>query len=159
MYTLSAVSELIGYSLCHFNDKLGRKLAFVGYLGLAGLMCLGVSLLQLWMGSETKSNHNLLNEPLLILVMVATFAGKAMTSAAFNSAYIYTSHMYPTKVRNTMLMFVSSIGRIGSLISPQVNLLGDMFLRQLPYLIFSVCSLVGCVFIAILPDPFKIDSL
>lgn len=158
MYTLSSLSEFIGYSLCHMNDKLGRKLLFVTYLGLASLMCLSVSFIQLWFEpvSSASLSTSLIDQPGKILLMMATLAGKAMASASFNSAYVYTSQMYPTRVRNTLLMLVSSIGRIGSIISPQINLLGELLLKQLPYFIFSLSSFMGCLIIVILPDPSKV---
>lgn len=165
MYTLSSILEFLGYSLCHLNDKYGRKRLFVTYLGLASLMCLSVALIQLWFQptspSLASSSHlsSFLKQPSKILLVLVALAGKAMASAAFNSAYVYTSQMYPTEVRNTLLMLVSSIGRIGSIISPQINLLGDLLLKQLPFLIFSLSSMIGCLFIVILPDPSKVPQL
>ena len=160
MYTISAVSELIGYALCHFNEKVGRKRLFVIFLGMASLTCLSVALIQLLFSFSPDATKSIVGEqPRKILLATATFAGKAMTSAAFNSAYIYASHMFPTGVRNTLLVFVSSVGRFGSVISPQINLLGELLIRQLPYLIFSFSSFLGCIFILILPDPFLSNQL
>lgn len=152
MYTLGSVSEMVGYTLCNFTYKFKRKLVFIGFLGLASLTCLAVSLIQFLKDADSLEDEETLSLNVILLI-IFTFLGKAMTSAAFSLAYVYTSQMYPTRVRNTLLLFVSSIGRLGSVISPQVNLLGDLVLKQLPYFIFSMCSMVGCIFILILPDP------
>jgi len=88
-----------------------------------------------------------------VLVILFASIGKAMASAAFNSAYMFTSQLYPTSVRNTLMSVISCSSRIGSLISPQINMLRTLFWAPLPYLIFSGASLIACVFTFFLPDP------
>lgn len=112
-------------------------------------MCLLVALIP---QGVTDSSNLKWND--LLIIVFATI-GKAMTSAAFNSVYIYTSFMFPVKVRNTLLLFVSSVGRIGSIISPEINLLGDIIWKPLSYIIFSASAFIGCLFVASLPDPSK----
>ena len=141
-YLLSSIAELIGYASCHLNDKFNRKLMLIIFFGLTGVLCFSVTLIPI---SQT------------ILVIVGASIGKAMAAAAFNSCYVYTSQLFPTNVRTTFLMFVSSIGRIGSMISPQINLLQTLVWKPLPYIIFSSSSFVACLLVFILPDPSKLN--
>jgi hypothetical protein len=90
-----------------------------------------------------------------VLKILFASAGKAMASAAFNSCYIYNSMLYPTNVRSTVVLFASNVGRIGSFISPQINLLQTQVWKPLPYIIFSSASFMGAVFVFLLPDPDK----
>lgn len=140
--------------MCYINDKFGLKRSFIWFLGIACLTCLAVSGIQYIKDSSYGSNNNLKT----LLLIFFTCVGKAFASAAFNSAYIYTSKMFSTRVRSTCLQFVSCTGRLGSVISPQINLLGDLVYKQIPYLIFSFVSFLGCIFIFILPDPSLLNN-
>ncbi len=80
-----------------------------------------------------------------------------MASAAFNSGYVFTSKLYPVNVRNTLVSLVLSVGRIGSLISPQINLLKTLVWAPLPYLIFSFSSLIASFTMIFVPNPSNTD--
>ncbi|CAF1032868.1 unnamed protein product [Brachionus calyciflorus] len=138
IYLLSSVAEVIGYMLCHLNDKFRRKYVFISFLVLASITCLLVAVLP--------------NE-YSILINVFALIGKAMASGAFNISYNYSSSMFPAIIRSTMSLTVSSLGRTGSIISPLINLLGKTVWKPLPYLIFSTFSFIGCLIIASLPEP------
>lgn len=128
-------------------NRFGRKLMFIIYLTSAGLICLIVAGIprQLVVGDVDVS---------AILIIVFTGFGKAFVSASFNCAYIYLSQMYPTNVRNTLVLFIMSLGRIGSLISPQINLLRDLW-PPLPFIVFGLISLLCSVFLWMTEDPAK----
>lgn len=148
MCFLSSLSETIGYIFCYLNDKYSRKKVLIGFLASASIMCLSVVLIPLPKSSSISLNS--------ILIIIFASIGKSMASAAFNSAYMFTSQSYPTSVRNTLVSIVSCSARIGSLISPQINLLRSLVWAPLPYLIFSGASLVACVFTFFLPDTSKL---
>ena len=59
---------------------------------------------------------------------------------------------YPTNHRNTLVSLVSCVGRIGSLISPQVNILRTIVWQPLPFYVFSGITFVACFFMVFLPD-------
>lgn len=158
MFTISSIAELIGYLLCHFNDRFRRKVVFSWVLGLASLMCLFVSILQSTMlNNNSDADSNLKNQKIITLIVLISI-GKAMSSAAFNCAYMYTSLMFGTCARNTLLVFVSSAGRVGAIVAPLINMVGNLVWKQLPYVLFSLFSLIGTVFIITLPDPSKINE-
>lgn len=150
MYFLSSVAEIFGYICCHLNDKFSRKKVLIGFLGSASLMCLTVAVIPQNNDNKTISWNS-------ILIIIFASIGKAMASAAFNSGYVFTSKQYPTNVRNTLVSLVSSIGRVGSLISPQINLLRVLVWDALPYLIFSFTSLIACLFTLFLPDTSSLN--
>jgi len=152
MYFFSSLAETIGYASCHLNDAFSRKKVLIGFLGSASLMCLIVALIPI--DSSIMFNIFNLNISLnSILIILFASIGKAMASAAFNSGYVFTSKSYPTSVRNTLVSLVSSIGRVGSIISPQINLLRTLVWAPLPYFIFSGSSLLACLFTIFVPDP------
>jgi MFS family permease len=149
MYLLSSIAEVIGYISCHLNDKFSRKRVMIFFLGTAGIMCLIVALIPKDVSSDLSVNS--------ILVILFASIGKAMASAAFNSGYVFTSKLYPVNVRNTLVSLVLSVGRIGSLISPQINLLKTLVWAPLPYLIFSFSSLIASFTMIFVPNPSNTD--
>ena len=69
-------------------------------------------------------------------------AGRMMLASAFGIVYFYTSELFPTEVRSTVLGASSTIGRISGMVSafvggPLVRFLTNMFrglgLRKVPY--------------------------
>ena len=146
MYFLSSVSEAFGYLCCYLNDKYSRKKVLIGFFILSTCFCLVVAL--------TPSTSEKLN---IILVILFASLGKAMCSAAYNSVYVFTSQVYPTHVRNTLVSVISCSSRIGSLISPQINMLRTLVWGPLPYFIFSGASLLSCLCTFFLPDSYSIN--
>jgi MFS family permease len=148
LYVCQSIAELIGYWICLFNDKFGRRKTNIFYLFVAAVMCLIVSLVP--RNNDLNDENKVLRDAIMIISLISI--GKCMISAAFNTLYIYTSELYPTSVRNFALLFCSCVGRVGSLISPQINLLGDVLWKPLPYLIFSIASFIASIFVFILPE-------
>ena len=146
MYFLSSVSEIFGYLCCYLNDRYSRKKVLIGFFVLSTAFCLGVALM--------PNNSDRIN---IVLVIVFASIGKAMASAAYNSAYMFTSQVYPTHVRNTLVSVVSCSSRLGSLISPQIIMLRTLVWGPLPYLIYSGASLLACVCTIFLPNNYSIN--
>ena len=142
VYLISAIAELVGYMCCHLNDKFNRKKMLIVFFALTGLSCLIVVFVP--------------NNQSILLIAFAS-VGKAMAAALYNSSYVYTNQMFPTNVRNTFVLLVSSLGRVGSIVSPQINLLQTLVWKQLPYIIFSSSTLIACIFVFVLPDPSKLN--
>ena len=151
MCFLSSFSETLGYLCCYLNDKYSRKKVLIGFLAAASVMCMSVVLIPL--------DHRSMDGITFSTVLVILFAsvGKAMASAAYNSAYMFTSQVYPTHVRNTLVSVVSCSSRIGSFIAPQINMLRTLVWGPLPYLIFSTASLIACVCTFFLPDNYSLN--
>lgn len=162
IYTISTAAELFGYCLCHLNDKFSRKLVFILFLSLASIMCFLVSMMQMIVNANLSSQKTNDQEPwmnfnIFCLVLFVSL-GKAMISAAYNCSYMYTSLMFSTRVRNTLLLFVVSVGKIGGITAPLINLLSDLIWKQLPFVCFSLASLLGALLVFILPDPSSLNE-
>ena len=149
MYFVSCIAELIGYSICFLNDKFSRKKVMIAFLMMAALVCLIVTAV------PNELEHQITWRSILIISFASI--GKAMASAAFNSGYVYTFKMFPTGVRSTLFTLCSSIGKLGSIISPQINLLRNLVWEPMPYLIFSASAFIGSIFLCVLPDPSKLN--
>jgi MFS-type transporter involved in bile tolerance (Atg22 family) len=54
--------------------------------------------------------------------------GKFAITGAFDTTYVFTAEIFPTKLRNSMLGMCSMVGRIGSMLAPQTPLLVRLFL-------------------------------
>ncbi len=153
-YFLSSISEIIGYSICYLNDKYGKKRMFSIYLIVSCVSFAGVGFIP---ANNSNIKTSLLNlNSILTLLFVSL--GKASISAAFNTIYVYCSQFYPMRFRSTMILVLSSIGRIGGIISPQINLLGQVLWSPLPYLIFSLSAFVSIMSVCVLSDPDGLDN-
>jgi MFS family permease len=148
LYVCQSIAELIGYWICLFNDKFGRRKTNIFYLFVSAVMCLIVSLVP--RNNDLNDENKVLRDAIMIISLISI--GKCMISAAFNTLYIYSSELYPTSVRNFALLFVACMGRMGSLLSPQINLLGDVLWKPLPYLIFSIAAFFASFVVFILPE-------
>ena len=80
-----------------------------------------------------------------------------MMSAAFNTVYTFTAELYETKVRSTVVLFLNCFGCIGTLLSPQINLLRQTVWRPLPYVIYSAFTFLGCVILCFLPETYHVE--
>ena len=148
MYFLSAAAEIIGTTACFLSDKKIRR-KFSVFLILAGILMLITALI------PTDENGEMTWRSYLLISSASV--GKALVSASWTTVYVYSIRMFPTNVRNTLISLCSSFGRIGSLISPQINMLRQLVWGPLPYLIFASNALIASLIVRILPDPNKLD--
>lgn len=58
-----------------------------------------------------------------ITELVLFLIGKFAITCSFQILYFFTSEIFPTNVRNSLLSFCSMVGRIGSMLAPQAPLL------------------------------------
>ena len=84
--------------------------------------------------------------------MVFALIGKCAVSGCYHIAYIYTAELYPTKTRNTAVLFLTCFGSASSLIAPQINILKTLVWNPLPYIIYSLSALFGCFCLFLLPE-------
>ena len=79
------------------------------------------------------------------------FAGKFGISGSFAVVWIYASELFPTDIRTNGLAMGSMAGRIGGIISPQINNFYET-IPWLPPLIFGALCVMGGVAIFLLPE-------
>lgn len=150
MFMLGSLAELLGYMLCHLNDRFGRRRMMMTFVGSSSVVCLIVAFLP-----STSPDSSSLSWQAVLKIAFAS-VGKATVSAAYTSCYIFNSLLFPTHVRTTVLIFTTNVGRIGALISPQINLLQTLVWPPLSYMVFSSASILAAIVVFFLPDPDKI---
>ena len=145
MYFLSTFAELIGYFSCYLNDIFGRKRTLSAFFFVTAVVYAVNAYLTM---SETEEFS-----PKATFLLVLSLLGKCAISGAYNLIYIYTSELYPAAMRNTALLFLVCFGGTSSLVAPQINLL--KIWNWLPYIIYSICSLLSCLCIWYLPESWE----
>ncbi|CAH2084349.1 unnamed protein product [Euphydryas editha] len=89
-------------------DRIGRKRTLLIAFVVCGFSCTAIAFVPL-------------NMPWLATMLY--LVGKIAITQAFSGIYMYTSELFPTHARHSLLGFCSMIGRIGSIIAPQMPLL------------------------------------
>lgn len=118
---------------------LGRRLTEAGML-LGAALTFGTSLL---VSSETKS-----------WITALVVVGKAFSEAAFTTAYLFTSELYPTVLRQTGLGLTALMGRLGASLAPLAALLDGVWLL-LPKVAYGGIALVAACTALLLPETKK----
>lgn len=126
--------ELPAYPLCmYFMNKqwAGRRKSMANFLGFAGLSCL--------LKTIVPVSGFFLSATSLALM------GKLMVSAAFNIAYVYTSELYPTVIRNAGLGVCSMSCRVGGILAPFVPSMKSLH-ASMPFIVFCLSGVsAGCL--------------
>jgi len=109
-FALLSLAEIPGYSLSYLGmTYLGRRTTLATSLLIGGVSCLISSLLP----PSFNNSHTF-----FFLV------GKFGATAGFGTTYLYTSELFPTRVRNACVGLSSMMGRVGAILSPYVARLG-----------------------------------
>ncbi|KFO36181.1 solute carrier family 22 member 7 [Fukomys damarensis] len=96
--------------------------------------------LRLLVPSETKS-----------WLTALTVMGKAFSEASFTTAYLFTSELYPTVLRQTGLGLTSLVGRLGGSLAPLAALLDGVWL-PLPNIAYGGIALLAACTTLLLPE-------
>ncbi|XP_062596942.1 organic cation transporter protein-like [Saccostrea cucullata] len=144
-FAISCVMEFIGYFLCIFMDRTGRKPMHLTVMFLSGTACLA-SVFPVLFGDES---HN--------WIMIAfSMVGKLGISAGFGEIFIYTGELFPTVVRSLVMGICSCGARIGSNISPYMYQLTDGKMQTaLPLLIYGIITIIVALLSITLPETKK----
>ncbi|OWK13273.1 SLC22A7 [Cervus elaphus hippelaphus] len=114
----------------------GRRLTMAGTL-LGAALALGFRLL---VSPEIKSWSTAL-----------AVMGKAFSEAAFTTAYLFTSELYPTVLRQTGMGLTALVGRLGGSLAPLAALLDGLWL-SLPKLAYGGIALLAACTALLLPE-------
>lgn len=108
-FILIALAGVPAMAICYFMlEKLGRR------------WCLSISLL---IAGACIISSKLLPPQYTILSIVLFFIGKCFITVSFTSLYVYTSELWPTNLRHSIMSLCSTSGRIGSMLAPLSPLL------------------------------------
>ncbi|CAH2047635.1 unnamed protein product, partial [Iphiclides podalirius] len=79
--------------------------------------------------------------------------GKFGISIVVTSLYVYTSELYPTEYRHSLLAFSSTIGRIGSISAPLTPALA-VYWEYTPFVLFGGMGLLAGLLVLTQPETF-----
>lgn len=140
-YILTALVEIPGYCISVLTlDRFGRKSSI-----MAAFFICGISLVCL----------PFIPNNLLWLQTCLNLLGKMCISMAFSSIYIYTSELYPTTLRQSLVAICSMSGRVGQVVAPQTPLL-MAYMEALPYLIFGIMAAASGLLMMLTPETLHI---
>ncbi|CAF1085024.1 unnamed protein product [Brachionus calyciflorus] len=148
LFLVSSCSELIACSTTRIVDFIGRKKTMLLFFTIATVMYFSIVVI-LWTTIDKKISDYSLEA---ILLLVFFIFGKWSVSVLGQTTYIYSSEVYSANIRNTAVLFTSTVGSIGSNIFPYVNLLANVVWKPLPYIIFGISTLISVIFVLFLPE-------
>ncbi|CAK1555074.1 unnamed protein product [Leptosia nina] len=90
-------------------------------------------------------------QDLNVVRLVIYLAGKFGISLVFTSLYLFTSELYPTEFRHTLLAFSSMVGRIGSITAPLTPVLMDYW-HGIPSMMFGGMAILSGILILTQPE-------
>ncbi|KRT83419.1 membrane transporter, partial [Oryctes borbonicus] len=82
--------------------------------------------------------------------------GKFFATISYTVLYLYTTEMFPTNVRHSLLATCSMFGRFGSMVAPQIPLLVKVW-ASLPLLLFSVMACSSGLLCLLFPETNNVE--
>lgn len=95
----------------------------------------------------------------LTLARIFRLPGRGAITVTFASIFVVTTELYPTVIRSTGLGFCSFSARIGAILAPQIDRLGDAGFAWAPGLIVTVMSVLAGFVCLLLPETNGIKLL
>lgn len=117
-------------------DRVGRKRTLLVAFTVCGLACVAIAFVP----------HSI-----SWLTTLLYLTGKVAITQSFSGIYMYTSELFPTHARHSLLGFCSMVGRVGSIVAPQMPLLA-VYVDWLPSVLFGSCALVAGALMLTTPE-------
>ncbi|XP_034657467.1 organic cation transporter protein [Drosophila subobscura] len=117
-------------------DRIGRRYSLCASMLLCAI-CMGAS------AGIAEDNY----AGALTLFLI----GKLAITCSFQILYFFTSEIFPTNVRNSLLSLCSMVGRIGSMLAPQTPLLAKYYVYA-PQILFASFALMSGVLTLAFPE-------
>lgn len=138
-FTLSVVVEFIAILTCQLTlERFGRKMPYSINMALTG-----VSLMLIQFIPSDMS----------YMVTVLALIGKFAISFTYNGVYIITSEIHPTVIRNSAVSICQTFARMGAVIAPNIQLLGQLYWYPIPFVVFGTFSIVSAItFVLFMPE-------
>ncbi|XP_058118107.1 organic cation transporter protein-like [Anopheles ziemanni] len=136
-FVISGAVEIPAYSFLLVTlNRWGRRTILCGCMIFAGTMLL---LTMIVPASEQW------------LIVVLAMLGKMAITSSYGTVYVFSAEQFPTVIRNVALGAASTSARVGGILAPYFNLLGDYW-QPLPLLIFGALAFIGGVLSLLLPE-------
>ncbi|KAG4067214.1 hypothetical protein HA402_000205 [Bradysia odoriphaga] len=136
-FVVVAVAGIPAMVLCYFMmEWFGRRWTLFSSLLIGGTSIICSKLMPVHLSA---------------LSIALFFVGKLFITVAFTGLYIYTSELWPTNMRHSIMGLCSTMGRIGAMFAPFAPLLSQ-YVDILPYLTFGGMALIAAVLILLLPE-------
>jgi OCT family organic cation transporter-like MFS transporter 4/5 len=135
-FVISGAVEIPAYSFLLLTlNRLGRRNILCGCMITAGTMLL--------LTMFVPEGH--------WLAIVLAMLGKLAITSSYGTIYVFSTEQFPTVIRNVALGACSTCARVGGILAPYFNLLGD-FWKPLPYIIFGTMAVTGGLLSLMLPE-------
>lgn len=136
-YVSIAAVEIPGYwTAVLMLDKIGRKtVLFSGYM-LCAICCISFAFIPTTYPT---------------LSMLVYLVGKFSIAIVFTTVYLFTSELYPTRHRHSLLGFSSMIGRVGSVVAPLTPPL-MVYWRGIPSMMFGAMAMLSALLVLTQPE-------
>lgn len=149
-FFLMACVEYISFVLEFFMlYRFGRRTAVIFYHCITGTSLALATLLNYFSDGD---------EMLIMLSVIATFAGKMSVTCSFSTLFLFTPELYPTNLRNVGIGICSTFSRIGAMLSPFVGILAGQ-VPWAPGTIFVSMCLIVIIIALYLPETRGMDLL
>ncbi|XP_044757471.1 solute carrier family 22 member 21-like isoform X2 [Coccinella septempunctata] len=136
-FILISLTELPAYWSCNFLvNTLGRRTSICASYFITFAACVSFIFTP-----QTSSG----------IYLFIYCLGKFGATAAFYIIYVITSESFPTPFRHSVMGLCSTVGRFGSMTSPQIPLLGQ-FWGPLPMILFAIMSGLAGLLSLFLPE-------
>ncbi|XP_047531043.1 organic cation transporter protein-like [Vanessa atalanta] len=136
-YILTCAIEIPGfYTAVLILDRIGRKATLsVGY----------------FFSSACNIAFVFIPTDYYAVRLVIFLLGKFGISTVMTSVYLYTSELYPTEFRHSLLAFSSMIGRVGSITAPLTPVLMDYW-HGIPSILFGGMGILSGLLVLTQPE-------
>ncbi|KPI95921.1 Organic cation transporter-like protein [Papilio xuthus] len=136
-FILTCAIEIPGnFAAVLILDRVGRKPTLsVGY----------------FLSAACNFTFAFLPSDLNVLRLVIYLLGKFGISVVMTSLYVYTSELYPTEFRHSLLAFSSMIGRVGSICAPLTPAL-MVYWAGIPSVMFGAMGLLAGLLVLTQPE-------
>uniref|UniRef100_A0A1I8PZ51 Major facilitator superfamily (MFS) profile domain-containing protein n=1 Tax=Stomoxys calcitrans TaxID=35570 RepID=A0A1I8PZ51_STOCA len=143
-FVISGAVEIPAYTFLLFTlNKWGRRTILCGCMLVAGIALL--------ITIAIPSDMNW-------LLITCAMLGKLAITSSYGTIYIFSAEQFPTVVRNVGLGAASMVARIGGILAPFFNMLGDIW-KPLPLIIFGAMAFVGGLLSLLLPETHNKPTL
>uniref|UniRef100_A0A1B0DMI4 Major facilitator superfamily (MFS) profile domain-containing protein n=1 Tax=Phlebotomus papatasi TaxID=29031 RepID=A0A1B0DMI4_PHLPP len=139
-FILNCFIEIPGAGLCCFlMERIGRRKMLCLSLVLSGSSCIAY----IFMSDAPEGAQ-----------LAVFLISKSAATMSYITIYVYTTELFPTELRHTLLSACVIFGRIGSIVAPFTVLLGKYF-ESLEMILFAAVSIPAGALILLAPETLK----